>query len=244
MRLAKSITNVVQRLGAEPSDPVVLMQRGLAERDRMSLGGLSSALTSIVSESLWSSRGQFESFGHFAVAAVPAGLGVRTMEAAHVLKGLLIRLGYHAEWGLLLIQIRRPPGHPKTLVNDEGFQPFYGVSTASRSVDRMLCVLHRDHPNVFALLQAREITYQEAVRRAVSPRCKKTELRRSIDKLSGEDQRQLMYDLFCRMPAEGQRDFIITRLDLLRDIDIAAAMRHRQGESGQHRLQLTDRVST
>lgn len=210
---------------SEESDPVTLLQRGFDENDPLGLEGLQSALRDIIRDKLWSSRGDFASFAHFAVAAKPAGLGLHTVKAAQILKDLLIGLDYYAEWGLVLDLIRRPAGNP-TFVKSEGCRRFYKISTASMSVDRMLCELFRHHPEVFARLQAREVTYREATR---SIRQSRTETaRRFSAKLSEDERRQLMSDLFERMPASAQRAFVLANLDVVPDANIAAALKNRQ----------------
>ena len=211
---------------SEETDPVILLQRGFDENNPLHLQCLQSALRDIIRDELWSSRGDFASFAHFVVAARPAGLGLRTVEAAQVLKDLLIRLDYYAEWGSLLDLIRRPSGHPGTFVKDEGYRRFYKISTAAMSVDRMLCVLFRRHPDVFARLQARELTYREATKGIRQNRTKP--FGEFSAKLSEDERRQLMSDLFSKMPAAAQRAFVLASLDVVPEVDIAAALKRRQ----------------
>ena len=98
------------------------------------------------------------------------------------------------------------------------------------SVDRMLVVLHRDHPQVFARLQAREITFREATK---GIRQNRTEaLGRFSTKLSEDERRQLMSDLFSRMSAAAQRAFVLASLDVVPDVELAAALKHRRAANG------------
>jgi hypothetical protein len=57
------------------TDPVKIVQSALSETVSMSLDAMVVALDQIVGESLWRNGRHFESFGDFAIALPPAGLG-------------------------------------------------------------------------------------------------------------------------------------------------------------------------
>jgi hypothetical protein len=75
--------------------------------------------------------------------------------------------GYFAEWTEILERIARERGRPrKKLVNDEEFDRFYTVPTASTARDRLLLVLKRDYPEYFAEVCALKASPREAAIRA------------------------------------------------------------------------------
>jgi hypothetical protein len=97
------------------------------------------ALDQIVGESLWRNGRHFESFGDFAIALPPAGLGIRSVRPMKLLRHALLAGGYFAQWTDVLERTARERGRPrKKLANDEDFERFYTVPTASTARDRLL----------------------------------------------------------------------------------------------------------
>jgi hypothetical protein len=132
-------------------DPVQMVQRALSETAGMALHSLNDALDAIVHENLWQDGRPFRTFGEFAVALPPAGLGVRSLRPLKVLRHALLSSGYFAQWTDTLELTAREPGRPrKKLVNDEGFERFYTVPTATTARDRLLLALKRKYPEHFA----------------------------------------------------------------------------------------------
>jgi hypothetical protein len=128
---------------------------------------LLDALEAILSQQLWQVDGKFDSFAEFAIAQQPAGLGVRTSPPLKLLRYALLANGRFASWTELLERVAREPGRPqKKLVNDEGFERFYTVPTATTARDRLLLALKRFHPEHFAAVCNLECSPREAGIRA------------------------------------------------------------------------------
>src|SRR5262249_41551294 len=123
------------------------------------------ALDAIIGDNLWQLDQPFESFGEFAVALPPAGLGI--LRPMKLLRHALLTAGYFAQWTEVLEYVARERGRPrKNLANDEDFQRFYTVPTASTARDRLLLVLKRDHPEHFAEVCSLKVSPREAGIRA------------------------------------------------------------------------------
>lgn len=132
-----------------------------------SLHAMIDALDAIVCGQLWQQGRPNASFGEFAVALPPAGLGVRSVRPAKLLRHALLASGHFAQWTELLERVRRKPGRPpKTLANDEGFERFYTIPTAATARDRLLLALKHRHPHQFAAVCALECSPREAAIRA------------------------------------------------------------------------------
>ena len=132
-------------------DPVRLVQDALSATATMSLSSMTAALDAIVEGNLWQLGRPFESFGDFAVALPPVGLGVRSLEPLRLLRHSLLSAGYFAHWTEILERTARRRGRPRTkLVNDEDFEPFYTIPTASTAQDRLLLALKGNYPDHFA----------------------------------------------------------------------------------------------
>ncbi|HEY5826934.1 MAG TPA: hypothetical protein VIV01_01105 [Hyphomicrobiaceae bacterium] len=144
-------------------DPVRMVQRALADVEGRGLNSMVDALNVIIEERLWQKGRIFETFGEFAVALPPSGLGVRSMPVAKLLRQTLLGSGHFAEWTEVLERTGREPGRPrKNLVNDEGLERFYRISTAATARDRLLLGLKRNHPEAFALVCTFECTPRAA----------------------------------------------------------------------------------
>ena len=144
-------------------DPVRAVQDALSATVTMSLSSMTAALDTIVDGHLWQQGRPFESFGDFAVALPPVGLGVRSLEPLRLLRHALLDGGHFAQWTEILERTVRPRGRPrKKLVNDEDFEPFYTMPTAATSRDRILLNLKRNYPDQFAAVCERKLSPREA----------------------------------------------------------------------------------
>lgn len=149
------------------SDPVCVVQRALSEYSDMSLHTMIDALDAVVREQLWQVDRPFDSFAEFAIALPPTGLGVRSLPPLKMLRYALLANGSFALWTDLLERTAREPGRPRQkLVNDEGFERFYTVPTATTARDRLLLALKRSHPEHFAAVCRLECSPREAGIRA------------------------------------------------------------------------------
>jgi hypothetical protein len=147
--MRKLSTMLGRRHEARP-DPIRVVQDALSDVATMSLGSMTTALDAIVEQNLWRQDRPFGSFGDFAVALPPLGLGVRALAPLRVLRHALLDAGNFALWTDILERVARQRGRPrKKLVNDEDFVPFYTLPTAATARDRLLLVLKRGHPGLF-----------------------------------------------------------------------------------------------
>ena len=81
----------------------------------------------------------------------PSGWGVRSLRPLKFLRYGLMANGHFACWTDLLQRTMRMPGRPRNkFVDDEGFERFYTVPTATTSRDRLLLALKRGYPEHFA----------------------------------------------------------------------------------------------
>jgi hypothetical protein len=71
------------------TDPVKIVQDALSDAISMSLDAMVGAIDQIVRENLWQGGRPFESFGDFAVALPPAGLGIRSERPMKLLRHAL-----------------------------------------------------------------------------------------------------------------------------------------------------------
>jgi hypothetical protein len=146
-------------------DPVKIVQHALSETVSMSVDAMVVALDAIIRDNLWQLDRPFESFGEFAVTLPPAGLGIRSVRPMKLLRHALLTAGYFAQWTEILEYVARGRGRPrKNLANDEHFQRFYTVPTASTARDRLL--LKRDHLEHFAAVCSLKVSAREAGIRA------------------------------------------------------------------------------
>ena len=148
-------------------DPVQVVQQALLASPQAGLDTLLEGLDAILGQDLWQVGGKFDTFAQFAIAQQPHGLGVRSLPPLKLLRYALLAKGHFASWTELLERVAREPGRPpKKLANDEGFERFYTVSTATTARDRLLLGLKRHHPEHFAGVCALECSPREAAIRA------------------------------------------------------------------------------
>jgi hypothetical protein len=144
-------------------DPIKIVQHALSDTVSMSLDAMVVALDKMIGENLWREGRQFDSFGDFAVALPPAGLGVLSVRSMKLLRHALLSGKYFAQWTGVMERIARERGRPrKKLANDEDFERFYTVPTASTARDRLLLTLKRDHPEHFAEVCTQRVSPREA----------------------------------------------------------------------------------
>jgi hypothetical protein len=149
------------------NDPVKVLREALSASAPTSLTSITAALEAIIERGLWQLNKPFESFGDFAVALPPDGLGVRSLDPLRLLRHALLTAGYILQWTEVLERTVRPHGRPrKKLANDEDFEPFYTISTAATARDRLLLALKRDHPEHFAAVCALKLSPRAAALQA------------------------------------------------------------------------------
>jgi hypothetical protein len=148
-------------------DPVRVVQQALSASPQAGLDTLLDGLDAILGQVLWQVGGKFDTFAEFAIAQQPGGLGVRSLPPLKLLRYALLANSHFASWTELLERVAREPGRPpKKLVNDEGFERFYTVPTATTARDRLLLGLKRHHPEHFAAVCALDCSPREAAIRA------------------------------------------------------------------------------
>jgi hypothetical protein len=149
-------------------EPVAIVQNAMSNPSKGGLASLSDAFGDIVRGEMWrhavtAEGDRFQSFGAFAIAASPCGLGIRSRAAASLARHVLLEAQHFAEWTEILERIARKPGRPKTNANDEDFR-FYVVSKAPHAKDRLLLILKNRHPDHFNSVCVGECTpYRAAV---------------------------------------------------------------------------------
>jgi hypothetical protein len=106
---------------------IEIAQRAMADPSGAGLAPLAAALQDIVLHEAWRrntavpSGALFLSFGEFAIAEAPYGLGVSSIPAARLLRHALFEEGLLRPWTEVLELIARKPGRPETL-ESRGFR--------------------------------------------------------------------------------------------------------------------------
>ena len=153
---------------ARPLGPVVTVQQALADPSATGSVPLIEALDIVIRQELWreaiSANGTpFESFGEFATAGFPQGLGVTSPSAATLVRCALFERCHYGPWTEVLGLIVRKSGRPKTPTNSSNSR-FYTISRAATSSDRLLLELKNQAPKQFQRVCAGELTpYRAAV---------------------------------------------------------------------------------
>ena len=164
----KRIFSLWNRGQDDPLDPVVVVQKAMANPSARGIGSLFDAFDDIVRGEIWrrvcTAQGDsFESFGGFATAAAPHGLGITSQQNARLAREVLLQAELFAAWTEILELIARKPGRPKISAND-GDLRFYTVSKAPHSRDRLLVLLKNRHPEHFHSVCVGECTpYRAAI---------------------------------------------------------------------------------
>lgn len=200
-------------------DPVRVVQEVLSATATLSLSSMTAAIDAIVEGTLWQQGRPFESFGDFAIALPPVGLGVRTLEPLRLLRHSLLSAGYFAQWTEVLERTARQRGRPrKKLVNDEDFEPFYSIPTAATARDRLLLNLKRNYPNHFAAVCELKVSPREAAIEAGLIASGSTRYGGACNiaaaaALNDRAQGRLLCDLFKAMSANAQCALIARSLE-------------------------------
>ena len=200
-------------------DPVRVVQDALSATVTMSLNSMTAALAAIVEGDLWQQGRPFELFGDFAVALPPGGLGVRSLEPLRLLRLALVSAGHLAQWTEVLERTARRRGRPrKKLVNDEDFEPFYTVPTATTARDRLLLALKHNYPEHFTAvcelkLSPRAAAIEAGLITAGYSRYGGACNIQLAAALSARAQARLLCDLFSAMSTNAQCTLIARRLE-------------------------------
>jgi hypothetical protein len=200
-------------------DPVHVVQQALSASPQARPDTLLDALDAILGQGLWQAGGRFDTFAEFAITQQPAGLGVRSSAPLKLLRYALLANGHFASWTELLERVVREPGRPpKKLVNDEGFERFYAVPTATTARDRLLLRLKRHHPEQFAAVCALECSPREAAIRAGLIRVGPSRYGGACDivaaaRLKERAQGRLLCELFNVMSPNAQCTLIARALE-------------------------------
>jgi hypothetical protein len=196
-----------------------------------------TAIRTIVTERKWVGRKQsngteFGSFGEFAIALAPYGMGARTQQALEFLRFLLLTLEFTAEWSQVLALTVRDPGRPPEMVTN-GDSPVFVMSKSPTSSDRLLHRL-RASPGIQARVFAGDISiYRGAVEAGlVRPLCR--QLRgydlADLEAASGrkpEGRCLLLSQLFEALGLETQCTFISRVLEPRLGPGLARGWRHK-----------------
>jgi hypothetical protein len=220
-----------ERIDAQDGlDPVVVIQTAMADPSAGGLAKLSGAFEDIVGGEIWrgacpSEGDSFESFGAFATAAAPAGLNIRSREAASLARHVLLQTGLYEAWTQILERIVRRPGRPpKNCVNDGDFR-FYPLSKAPHAKDRLLLLLKERYPDHFKAVCNGECTpYRAAVNAGavlvgVKSKGEKPRLRfgvfhlEAVALLSPKAQQTVLHEVFSTMPIDAQCSLIENELE-------------------------------
>jgi hypothetical protein len=150
----------------------------------------------------------FRSFGEFAAAARPHGLGVRDECSYRSLASALESTGHYAEFTELIEVSSRPRGRPsKNLADSENF-PFHTRRTSG--VEFVLPRLKRHHPHFFAAVCDLQISPHAAAIEAGlinPPRAKVVNVEVAAD-LDADLQAEAAAKLWSAMQPEAQARFI------------------------------------
>lgn len=135
-----------------PLEPVVIVQRALANPSATGSVPLVEALDMVIRQEVWrevlSVNGTpFESFGAFATTGLPQGLGINSPSAATLARCALLECDHYAGWTEVLELIARKPGRPKNRTIGDNSR-FYTVSRARTSSDRLLLELKNQAPEL------------------------------------------------------------------------------------------------
>jgi hypothetical protein len=212
-----------------PFSPIAIVQNAMANPFAGGLASLSDAFEDIVRQETWrglptNNGNPFESFGDFATAELPIGLGICSRAAARLARNVLLQAEQYAAWTEILERIARKPGRPKSSVID-GDLRFYSISKAPNATDRLLLLLKRHHPNYFDAVCNGDCTpYRAAINAGEvvavdkSPHQKKS-LRfgvcniESAGLLSPPAQAKLLAEIFKTMRLDAQCRLIESELE-------------------------------
>jgi hypothetical protein len=186
-------------------DPVKIVQAVLSESGTSSLDVLVRALNTILDTKRWQAGG-FETFGDFAVALPPTGLGVRSTPPLKLLRYALLAGRHYTAWIAVLERTARGPG-----------RPFYRVSTSTTACDRLLQTLKRDHPEHFARVCKGTSPRSAAISAGLIESVTETERVHNLIPraalLPPDTQREVLCGLFIALDLEAQCELIVRHLE-------------------------------
>ena len=207
------------------ANPVMIVQHALANPSPTGLAPLIDAFDEVVRDELWrqakSVNGMpFETFGAFATADFPHGLGIRSEGAAVLARCALLKCEHYEAWTEILERVVRTPGRPKKRTIDDNLR-FYPISRARTSTDRLLLSLKKDAPEYFE--RVGELSpYRAAVDAGlVHPPRKENKLRFGVYSVEGlkqlkpKVQAQLAREIFRAVDLSAQADLIANELMVL-----------------------------
>jgi hypothetical protein len=214
------------------TDPIRFVQAALSDPDK-GLVGMSDALSKVVTEYLWQEGRPFRAFGDFAVSLPPLGLGVRSLSPLELLRWALLKNRYYKQWTEVLLLTAREIGRPrKSIVNDESFERFYTISTASTSRDRLLLSLYRNHVEHFIAVCDHECSLRQAGIEAglIRPNSRLAVLDLAAARSLPETaQAGLLCDLFAALSVHAQSALLIELEPELGE-GLGQRWRHRRGQ--------------
>ena len=164
----------------------------------------------------------FESFGAFATADFPHGLGIRSEGAAVLARCALLKCGHYAAWTEVLERVVRKRGRPKKHANGDNLR-FYAVSRARTAADRLLLDLKSRAPDHFHRVCEGEFTLYRAAIDAglIQPPRKEGKLRFGVYSVEGlkqlkpKVQAQLAREIFRAVDLSAQAELIANELMVL-----------------------------
>ena len=121
---------------------VAIVQQAVANPSSVGFETVSNAFHDIVARQLWhnsidATGKPFESFGAFAIAVSPHGLGIRSVPAARLARYSLFEKRLFAPWTEILDLIARKPGNPSNSANSADCERFYTVGRTRTCRDRI-----------------------------------------------------------------------------------------------------------
>lgn len=216
--------------------PIEIAQSALAEGQPEPGQDFYDSINDIVTKELWCASGTFSDFGEFAIALPRnGGLGVRSVKIAKRLKFALMDDRHIREWTAVLLRIKRPIGHPKTLNNDESFQPFYEVGTSMNSQDRALVALSDKYPERLEDVCQHKCSISAAAIQAGLKPSPPAKCQIDLDFIFGmhvDAQVVLMRNLFNRLGLETQAAVIAQIFEGVLGSGLAQKWRDARGSNG------------
>jgi hypothetical protein len=181
----------------------------------------------------------FTSFGQFAVAPRPSGLGVSCEQGYALIRFSLVENGHYVELADLVDVVTRRQGRPsKSLADGDVF--FTKAPTSYNSVDRILLNLKRDpvYAHLLSDLNAGRLTPRQAAIQAGLPVSQKKTLLfdvcdlRKAERLKLEEQVTLLCELFSSVPVDVQCTLLERLIEPLLGGDLARRWREAHRPSG------------
>ena len=150
-------------------DPVKLAQQMLAAGVPAIGPTIFKAIDEIVSSELWlagrtADGERFGSFGLFAHARQPHGLGVRDEESFWWIRAALLGGDHYAELADVIAVCAKERGRPRENVTGDDISPFLTITKGQNCLNYILRRLKREHPDVLDAVDKCELTPAQAAR--------------------------------------------------------------------------------